>query len=303
MKKSLEQSILETLAFYETRGCGRTADQLWPYLLNCSPTRSKLKKALRRLVESKRIVKVDDNYGLSIMSAKRTANAMEWATKKRSVAQRIAKVMAHSPFIKMVALTQSVTMETAKESSDVDIFTITATNRLWTARFLALAKLKLARLAKRKGRTTDRGCFGFWLDETALNLLPIALENDIYLSFWLAHLTPLINRDRTYERFISQNNRLLARFPNWRRNITGTTRGVSGSTKIFEWLLGGRIGDWVESILFKFQAKKIWRDKIAHRTGASVVANRTMCKLHHFDARAEIRDQWRTIVEKVDKDR
>ena len=293
MKRSLDQSIIETLAFYETRNCGRTPVQLLPYILDFSITSAKLEKALKRLAQSGLIVRAGNDYGLSIKGAKRTKEAVIWANKKRLIANQIAKVMGKSPFIRMVALTQSVAMETAKESSDVDIFTVAAPNRLWTARFITLASLKLARLAKKKGNTTNHGCFGFWIDETAMSLSSVTIKNDIYLSFWLAHLEPLINKNQTYEKLVSKNHRLLTRFPNWHRRILA--KNLSKPSPV-EWLLGGWFGDWLEMLLFKFQSRKIWKDEIASRSGASVITNRSMCKLHHFDARAEIRDRWISII-------
>ena len=309
MKRTIDQSIIATLAFYETKGCGRTVDQLLPYLVDCTATRAKLERALDRLVESGRVLRVGDDYGLSAESAARAADAGQWVDRKRPIAAKIARVMERVPFVRMVALTQSVAMETARESSDVDVFTIAASNRLWTARFLALAKLKRMGLAKRKGGSADHGCFGFWVDESALSLSRVAIDSDIYLSFWLAHAVPLVNKNKTYERFVSKNNRLLSHFPNWRRKSPLVPlskggdqaihplwqRGVGGD--FAEWFLGGRIGNLVELFLFKFQTRKIWRDDIAHREGASVVTDRHMCKLHHFDQRAAIRDEWMEIVE------
>ena len=39
-----------------------------------------------------------------------------------------------------------------------------------------------------------------------MDLSKIAIKNDIYLSYWIYSLKPIINRNNTYEKFIEVNS-------------------------------------------------------------------------------------------------
>lgn|GEM_PF-1012739 len=297
MHQSEQAAIRSTLAFYELFGVGRTIDQLAPYVLNARMNRKALTAALTQQVASKTLVQTRGAYAFSRPSAAQTPIAQNWARSKRKLVEPITRILASSPFVRMAALSQSVAMETAKASSDLDTFVIAEPNRLWTARFLAMARLKLAGIAKRHGTTADHGCFGFWIDTNVLDLTSIAIADDIYLAFWIAHLEPLANRDQTYEQFVSANQSFLRQFPNWQSRPAPTTIPING-VRLIERCLGGWFGNLLEKFLYRIQSKKIWRDDIAHRVGASVAASPTMCKLHHFDKRTELRDRWYQLTQK-----
>ena len=99
-------------------------------------------------------------------------------------------------------------MNACHKDSDIDLFVITKPNRLWTARiFLTLA---LSILGQRKTATQHAGkfCLSFFISEKNLSLENIALENDIYLSYWIQTLKPILNRRRVFERFLEENKEL-----------------------------------------------------------------------------------------------
>ena len=43
------------------------------------------------------------------------------------------------------------------------------------------------------------------MTDSELSLQNIAIENDIYLYYWIATLKPIVNKDVTYESFIQAN--------------------------------------------------------------------------------------------------
>lgn len=61
-------------------------------------------------------------------------------------ARRYARWLARVPFVRMVAVSGSLAVDNSSESSDVDLFCITETNRLWIARLFFVALSKMTRL-------------------------------------------------------------------------------------------------------------------------------------------------------------
>jgi hypothetical protein len=49
-------------------------------------------------------------------------------------------------------------------------------------------------------------CLSFFITTEAMDLSHIAIENDIYLSYWIYYMRPIIYRDETYEKFLSANS-------------------------------------------------------------------------------------------------
>ena len=208
-------------------------------------------------------------------------------------ARMIANQLARTPFVRLLAVGNSVAMGTATELSDIDFFVVTAANRLWTARFFLLIKAKWLGLTKRPGKLADQADFGFWVDETALDLSPIAIENDVYLKLWLATLIPLVDRGGVYERLMMKN------YESRIKNYEFSTQEVENHTSIFETILNSRLGELIEKLLFWIQRWKVWREPITHHSSpltingrrVDVVTTRHMLKLHHFDQRAKFRDE------------
>jgi predicted nucleotidyltransferase len=61
-------------------------------------------------------------------------------------ARRWATVMAHLPFVRMIAVTGSLAMNNMGPGSDIDYLVVTVPKRVWTTRLLLVAVVRLARL-------------------------------------------------------------------------------------------------------------------------------------------------------------
>jgi len=96
-------------------------------------------------------------------------------------------------------------MNAAHKDSDIDLFIITKKNRLWTTRIFATLLLTLLWKRKTAKKHSGQFCLSFFISEEELSLEEIALRNDIYLSYWLQTLIPIINRDTIFEKFIEEN--------------------------------------------------------------------------------------------------
>ncbi len=131
------------------------------------------------------------------------------------------KLLTFFPQIKLAGLSGSLAMLNATEEHDVDLFIITAKNRLWTARFIALLLAQL--LGVRRKRTTNyelptmnyfknKVCLNLFFDQTDLSV-PKFKQSE-YVAHEVLQMKPLVQKDDIYWRFIDANRWVSEIFPN-----------------------------------------------------------------------------------------
>ena len=155
------------------------------------------------------------------------------------------KLLSFFPQIKLVGLSGSISMMNAGIGDDIDLFIITAKNRLFTGRFIALVLAQIIGLRRtRKARyqkffdgkpqtaknlvsslsfnnetmeqysnnVRNKVCLNLIFDESALQV-PKFKQTE-YVGHEVLQMKPIINRDQTYERFLEANKWVQTIFPN-----------------------------------------------------------------------------------------
>lgn len=95
---------------------------------------------------------------------------------------------------------------------------ITRAKNLWVARFILTFFSEILGVRRRNThglqkesheyirRTKDRLCLSFFITEEAMNLKNIRLQpHDPYLDQWIVALSPLLDKNNIYERFMRTN--------------------------------------------------------------------------------------------------
>ena len=133
--------------------------------------------------------------------------------RKIKIAQKAANVLRRLPFVKMVAVTGSLAMQNASDTSDIDLMVVARTGLLWTTRLFSYVLLKLTNIPTRKfgdKDEKDKLCLNIWLDEGALGWK----NKNVYTAHEIAQIVPLVNKNKTYEKFLFQNRWILNFWPN-----------------------------------------------------------------------------------------
>ena len=140
---------------------------------------------------------------------------------KLKIARRAAKLLGKIPTVKMMAVTGALAMKNATAESDIDLMIITKANTLWLTRFFVylLLRIKNYDIRKPKQKTQkNKLCLNIWIDETALEWEK--KDRNIYTAHEIAQIMPLVNKDRTYKRFLRANKWIL---DYWPKAISDTT--------------------------------------------------------------------------------
>lgn len=137
------------------------------------------------------------------------------SVKKIEIAKRAAKFLSRIPTVKLVAVTGSLAMNNSGADGDIDLLVITKTGTLWTTRLLCYFLVNLLGVPFRhagRREESDRLCMNMWFDENYL-AWPRGDQN-IYTAHEISQVVPLVNKNKTYERFIWQNRWVKDFWPN-----------------------------------------------------------------------------------------
>ena len=188
------------------------------------------------------------------------------SAKKFEIAKKASKILSLVPGILMIGITGSLAMQNASDESDIDLMVATKRGRLWTTRLLSYLVAKVFGIKTRAAGDKDQKdklCLNIWLDESDLRWNK---DRNIYTAHEIAQVVPLVNKNKTYEKFLAANKWILKFWPNAARVRDTKILGYKGT-----WgknLVSGieyRISGFVEKLAFLIQYKYM-KTKITRET-------------------------------------
>jgi predicted nucleotidyltransferase len=172
------------------------------------------------------------------------------------IAKKVSNLLVRFPFVRGIAISGSLSKNFADEDADIDLFIITAKNKLWIARTLMHCLKKLTFLVNRQ----HYFCMNYYIDEEELQIR----EKNIYTAIEIATLMPL-HGDTVFEQFYAANTWTRNFLPHKCMRLT-TARPLKRSwLKIFvEMLFNNPVGDVLDTLLMKVTTKR-WLEKVAQK--------------------------------------
>jgi hypothetical protein len=208
--------------------------------------------------------------------------------------KKIAWLFKLIPYIKMIGVCNSLSYSNASAESDLDLFIVTAQNRIWTTRFLCTILMKILNLRPTDTNSTNKICLSFFVDEDNLNMEKFQIfpdKPDIYLIYWISQLLPLYDQDNIYDDFWQANNWIKQYLQNAEKQIINNRRKVL--PKHQEVIPSSYQVDKIEILAKKIQ---LWllNDKlrILMNKSTKVVINDGVLKLYSTDNREKYYTQW-----------
>ena len=203
-------------------------------------------------------------------------------------AQKYIQKITWIPGIRMIAVANSLSMYATHTESDIDLFVVTARNRIWIVRILMTLCFWSYGVWRKGEDIAENFCLSFFVEEASMDLSKIALKDDIYLYFWIYYLKPLYEWGDTYERFLEYNSWVDVPLDVRRKNRSYTLK--SGSHIHDSWIWYQYILSFCNSIFRFFWEYKSQRSFEKKGSPFGVIIRPTLLKFHDRDKRAEIRD-------------
>ncbi len=297
---SVKQAVLSTLAYFDLFEVPLTREELSDYLLFEKPE----ERALNLYLKDSSYVHKREGFLSFRWNAEFWKEWEEKQARTRAVFKKVARwrwLLQLCPFLRLVAVCNSVTIGDTRENSDIDLFVVAKPGRLFTARLGLTILTSLFGLRRHGNKIRERFCLSFYVTEEALDLSPIALPAyDLYLAVWAQSLEPVAGDYKVYEAFVEKNQSWLKAYFHAPARRKRHFRARTGWVKTANWILETVLNfDAVE----RWARRKQWSRALAKyqtlEDKSGTVISDSMLKFHDHDARLEIREEWRKRVEKL----
>ncbi len=304
----LKNNILNTIKYFDIFAYPLTSWECYHWLYGKSET-VELKEFVRQLDEvvvSNELMKLDGFYFLPGKEKNIETRQRRYllAQLKYNIAVRAVKIIRALPYIKYIAVCNSLAYNNASEGSDIDLFVIAEAGKLWRARFVAATLMQLLRWRPTEKVSKDKICLSFLIADNGLDIEAMAIENDIYLKYWLIQLVPLYDPSNLQEKLMAANDKWLRKdLPNYLVYKTNDFRIVKDGifSRIIKFILELILRPkFIESLLRRFQFAILSNDlKTIANKDTRVVMNDKILKFHVLDRREQYRDKYLERIKDV----
>ncbi|MDB5221370.1 MAG: hypothetical protein JWN83_37 [Chitinophagaceae bacterium] len=253
----IKNDILSTLAYFDIFTYPLQKREIWLFLPNFYE-HAEFEMTLQALVDGSLIFKLAEFYSLqnNYSIAQRRNNGNNKAQQLLITAKTVASRLAKFPFVRGVAVSGSLSKNFADDTSDIDLFIITAKNRLWLARTFMHCFKKLTFLVNKQ----HFYCMNYFIEEDHVEIA----EKNIYTATEIATLLPL-QGSASFEKFYSDNAWIKTFLPNKYMRISSAKKINNPAIKwLVEKMLSNPIGNMLDNILMNITSKR-WLKKTQER--------------------------------------
>ncbi|MFA5358282.1 MAG: hypothetical protein WC310_00480 [Patescibacteria group bacterium] len=296
----LISAIVKTLAFFDLFSFPLTAVEIWRYLY--SDRKYSLEEVIAVLPQITLVGQSQGYYFLSSRDDKIVTLRKERygiAEKKYRKVKKVCRFLAFLPFVRMIAVCNTLAYSNAADGSDIDLFIITRSKKAWTTRFFCLFFLKFFGLRPKENDVKDKFCLSFFVDEESMNLEKTALpRNDIYLCYWIDQLFPVYDADGCYYKKFQERNVWIKKYlansigvdPNLRRTIVlGSVGGFMKKSKEYFWQ-SDKMERWAQKMQW-YRLPQLLKEKFKNKY-VGVAIEEGLIKLISNDRREGYRNEW-----------
>ena len=302
---TIEKNILFTINYLDAFDYPPTFFEVWRYLFYSNASIDHVIIVLDELIRRGSIEMKNGFYFLPERS-----NLVALRQEKYDVSEKYwgraikaTRILSSIPFIKSIAVVNSLALFNCREDSDIDLLIITRKGKIWTTRFLAVGLMLLTGLRRHGKKIKGKICLSLFMSEEKLNAFYTAPKgNEFFLAYWTAQNAPLLNRDGTFEKYIEENNWIKKYVPNATTNITNYYVNFREPllAKIISYLFKLVFSsEKIEIALKKLETKKIERSQEKIGNPKNVVYDDYLLKFHVHGWKRENSRDWKKIFSKL----
>jgi len=300
IRPELVTAIMATIRFFDLFDFPLVAEEVKDYLYKYPhPLHIKeLKATLDHLIKAGKLSEIKGYYVLAgrepIVEIRKTRRFI--AEKFWNRTKLYGQYMRSVPFTRMIAVCNNLAYDNPSEQSDIDLFVVVERGRMWLSRFLITMILHFFGVRRYGDKVAGRFCLSFFVTTDTMSMKEFALsEEDPYLAYWTKNLRPVFG-SRVYADFQEKNRFWLSDYSlsfneSWKKHMYHyeDTR----MKRIFEWLLGGRLGNLMEAALKATLKKRTLKSAQKLGSQSNVIVTDEILKFHNHDRRQEYYDRWR----------
>lgn len=294
---SLKESIYATLAFFDLFDHPLTLVELHAFLLGNTVTVAYSLEDIGNFLQTDKQIAMHNGYYYFLGRE----NILSLRFERQNIADQYWKKV-HTflpwlqmiPYVRMVAVCNTLALNVATSESDIDLFIITKKKRIFLARTFCTLFFLFFGVLRHHNKIAGRFCLSFYVSEESLNLEHIQIRPyDIYLFFWFVTLKPFFG-EYMYSRFLEAN-----RWSGEYFSVSGFQQqkwkkyGILKRIALFqEFFLNLGFGFLFEKILTYIHLWRYEKRRACLGAESSVIVNKTMLKFHNVDRRKEFANQW-----------
>jgi hypothetical protein len=185
--------------------------------------------------------------------------------------RRTLSMLSRIPFVRMIALSGSLAHLNAEGSADLDLFMITAPNRVWSVTVVILV---LSRLMGWRRHL----CLNYVVSERRMKIVP----EDLFTANQIIHLKPMFGA-RVFDRFVKANGFVRVHYPNFERPAAA---GVERRASIAERLLSLGVAQLSERVARRLYGWHLGKKAASWQSRDEVRLETECLKLHTSSHRA-----------------
>ena len=254
---ALERAILHTILYSDLFDYPLTSAEVAHYLIGVSCLADEVCTCLARsdwLAE--RVAEVEGYFvvrGREALIAQRRDRAAASDRLWRR-ARRFVRVLRALPFVRMIGITGALAMRNSAAGDDLDVFIVTASDRVWLTRALAITVVYAGKLCG------DTLCPNYIVSERAL----VLDRHTLFVAHEFAQMSPIYGFD-LYDQMCAANGWVRSFLPNashplWCEPEEALGLASRGIKRALERCLAGRLGaaleDWeMRRKIRKFQSR------------------------------------------------
>ncbi len=299
-RPDLEWSVAATVAWFSALGRPVTAQEISKLLLINTASSDEVTHVLGKLRES--LVEHTGYYSVRDCAVVYPNPELErWYRYKWWRARVAAGIIRQLPFVRLVAVANTLADRSAGRDSDIDLFIVIKHGRLFLGRTLVTIAMQVAGLRRHGRKIANRICLSFFATTQHRDFRSIALPPyDIYLAYWIRELRPVLDEADTFEDFGRANawvNHLLPHRPG-----PVHTRRLSRMARASEWLLEHTLAVGLERRLARWQTGRISKRPKNPDPDVQIIAEPDMLKFHEKDRRRMYRERWQSLMRRLGYD-